>query len=185
MMTRNKWKLPRAPKRITPAFGFSYIAERAIREGLGRRQFGDDEMAKVVEWFAQYEPQPACVFCGSPDVRRWDHLIPIREDGETVLGNMALACQPCDDSKGKKPFEEWMSGTAEQSPKNRSIANVDERIKRLKAYMKAFGYAPLALESRLTAEERTRLSGVRSGLEAMKKKAEGLIQDFQERTGSG
>ncbi|MDA1188934.1 MAG: HNH endonuclease [Chloroflexi bacterium] len=97
---------PRVPVKITPAYGFSYISERSLRECLGRRQFRHDEMKQVAEWFAAYEPQPSCAFCGDKQVHRWDHLIPIREDGETVVGNMVMACQPCDDSKGRRLFAE-------------------------------------------------------------------------------
>ena len=42
----NNLALPHPPIKITPAFGFSYITERAVREGLGRRQFGREEDGK-------------------------------------------------------------------------------------------------------------------------------------------
>ena len=166
MVNRN---LPRPPIRITPAFGFSYITERALREGLGRRQFGLSEMDQVVKWFERYETQPCCAFCGRVYIRRWDHLIPIRNDGETVVGNMVLACQTCDDSKGKSPFLEWMTGTASKSPQTRNVAGVKERAGRLEAYMKAFHYSPIRLELRLNRNERARLSRIKTELEQLRR----------------
>lgn len=177
-------KLPAAPKKITPAFGFSYITERALREGLGKRQFGLSEMASVVKWFERYEPQPCCAFCGKSDVRRWDHLIPIRNDGETVVGNMVLACQTCDDSKGRTPFIEWMGGSAPKSPGKQSVANVEERIHRLKAYIEAFHYSPIPLEERLNEPERVALSRVRTQLDRLKREVNALIDGYQKRTNS-
>lgn len=180
----SKPAFPSTPKKITPAFGFSYI-ERAIREGLGRRQFARQEMVKVGEWFCKYEPQPACAFCGSPTVPRWDHLVPISEGGETVLGNMVLACQPCDDSKGKSSFKEWMGGTAPKSPLKRGVLDVDERIRRLEEYMQEFRYVPTLLEKRLNADELARLSGIRGDLARLRSDVESFIRDYRARGGKG
>ncbi|MCH9052803.1 MAG: HNH endonuclease [Proteobacteria bacterium] len=176
---------PRAPIKITPAFGFSYISERALREGLGRRQFGREEMEKVKEWFSEYEPQPACAFCGSSTVRRWDHLIPIRNNGETVLGNMVLACQPCDDSKGKRSFKEWMRGPPAKSPATRGVHDVDGRIRRLEEYLQAFGYVPTPLEKRLNANELDTLSDIRGGLDRLRTDVESFIEGYKTRVGKG
>ena len=181
----NKPGFPRTPIKITPAFGFSYITERALREGLGRRKFGRQEMEKVVEWFRQYEPQPVCAFCGSSTVRRWDHLIPIREDGETVLGNMVLACQPCDDSKGKSSFKEWMRGTSAKSPKTLGVHDVDGRIRRLEEYVQSFGYVARPLEKRLNADERGTLSDIREGLARLRSDVDSLLKSYQARVGKG
>ena len=77
-------KLPRVPQRTTTGFSFSNV-ERAIQEGFARRQFGKAEIRQVLAFFG--DPSQ-CVYCGSPDVRRWDHVVPVREGGETVLGNI-------------------------------------------------------------------------------------------------
>ena len=181
----DKLAFPRTPIKITPAFGFSYITERALREGLGRRQFGREEMEKVKEWFRQYEPQPACAFCGSSTVQRWDHLIPIRGNGETVLGNMVLACQPCDDSKGQASFKEWMRGTSAKSPETRGVHDVDGRIRRLEKYGQAFGYVPTVLEKRLNANELAKLSGIRDDLTRLRTDVDSLIESYKTRVGKG
>src|SRR5687767_7943079 len=87
---------PKTPGRCTPSFAFSYV-DRAIREGIGRRLFGIAEQDLAIDFFGG---EPAtCVYCGSVDFDRWDHVVPVRAGGETVLGNMVPACQPCDDAK--------------------------------------------------------------------------------------
>ena len=178
--------LPRAPVKITPAYGFSYISERALREGMGRRQFGQTEMRQVIRWFsetdAEYQQNPSCVYCGCVDPGRWDHLIPIRLDSETILGNMVLACQPCDDSKGKKQFREWMLGSSPKSPQSQGVLDVDDRVRRLSAYMKAFDYRPVRLEDRLDETERTMYNDIRADLQNLQTEVEGLIQRYRKRT---
>ena len=96
--------LPRAPQRITPAFAFSYI-ERAIHEGLTLRKFGRREMDKAVRFFYR-DRDPECLYRGSVDVLPWDHVMPVTQGGDTVIGDMVLACAPCDDSKQDTDFEQ-------------------------------------------------------------------------------
>ncbi len=178
----------KAPIKITPAYGFSYISQRALREGLGRREFGPTEMERVIRWFSEVasesEDDPRCVYCGDPNPRRWDHLISIRDNGETVLGNMVLACQPCDDSKGRRSFREWMLGSSPKSPLGRGKQNVDERVRRLDAYMRAFEYHPIPLEKRLDIAERAMLVKIRTELERIRSDVHTLIDRYQERTTS-
>ena len=176
--------LPHAPIKITPASGFSYIAERSLRECLGRRQFGTREMSQVVEWFRKHEPQPCCAFCGSPQVHRWDHLNAIRKDGETVIGNLVLSCQRCDDSKGQRLFGDWIRSSASHAPKAHGTTDVEERAHRLEAYMKAFDYMPVPLEKRLNSAEQASLSRIKAELERLRQEVETLIGQYQERTSS-
>ena len=174
-------KLPRAPQRITTGFAFSYV-ERALKEGLANRQFGKAEMATILEFFGNDPPE--CVYCGSTEVKRWDHLIPVSEGGETVLGNMVPACGRCDDSKQHYPFEEWMFGSARFSPTSRQVPDVEERIQRIKAYERNFGYTPRKLEERLTDEELESLEGIRQVLASVRTAIETLIDGHRARTDS-
>ena len=176
--------LPKVPKKITPAFGFSYISERALREGLGRRRFGPSEMNEVVRWFHYDGSQPACGFWGTIEIARWDHLVPIRNGGETVLGNMVLACQPCDDSKGTRSFKDWIIGTALKSPRTRQVSEIEQRVERLDSYMMAFQYVPRRLEERLTEAEQDSLHQLRSDLARLRKEVEDFIQKYQARQAS-
>jgi hypothetical protein len=75
--------LPRVPGKTTTTFGFSYI-ERSLKDCLAKRQFGKDETEKAVQFFRRWEGNLCCVFYGAPDVKRWDHLVPVVEALFTV-----------------------------------------------------------------------------------------------------
>jgi len=171
-------ELPRIPQRTTTGFAFSMI-DRAIKEGLARRQFGKAEVKEVLSFFNTSPPE--CVFCGSTDVKRWDHLLPISEGGETVLGNMVPACSRCDDSKGKRYFKEWINSNAECSPKNRGIKDLKQRIKRIEAYMKHFDYTPRVVEHGLNQSEKRRLTQIRQRIQEVRTDIELFIKEYRQR----
>ncbi len=171
--------LPKVPQRTTAGFSFAMI-KRTLKECFADRQFGLEEIAKVREFFGA--EQPECAFCGSPEVKRWDHLLPISKGGDTVLGNMVPACAQCDDSKQDKPFEEWMTSDAKYSPKSLGVKDVDQRIKRIKTYIQHFGYVPRSLEDRLNKHELERLKIIRSKLLDIRDDIEMLIKDYRART---
>lgn len=171
--------LPKVPQRTTPGFAFSMI-ERALSDCLADREFGQKEIAKVLAFFDTDPPE--CVFCGSSEVKRWDHLVPVNKGGETVLGNMVPACAPCDDSKQDRPFEKWVMSDAKESPKSRGAEDIDQRVERIKAYIQYFGYTPRNLEERLNKYELERLTTIRSRLQELKKDIEALIDGYRART---
>ncbi|MCX7197673.1 MAG: HNH endonuclease [Proteobacteria bacterium] len=81
-----------------------------------------------------------CAYCGDPRTE-WDHFRPLvtsqRPTGYiTEIANLVPACGKCNQSKGSKPWREWITGTAKRSPKTRGIADLNERIARLQAYEK-------------------------------------------------
>lgn len=172
--------IPRVPQRTTPGFAFSMV-NRALQECLAVRQFGQTEIAQVLDFFGADPPE--CAFCGSPNVSRWDHLVPVNSSGETVLGNMVPSCARCDDSKRNLSFEEWMAGDARLSPKSRGVSDIDERIQRIQTYMQHFGYEVRAVEDRLTAQELERLRAIQAGLEGLRRDVDALILDYRTRTG--
>ncbi len=170
--------LPRVPQRTTPGFAFSMV-NRAMYDCLGERIFGKQEIKQVLDFFDKDPPE--CVFCGSKDVKRWDHLVPIKEGGETVLGNMVPACASCDDSKQAKPFEEWMISDFDNSPKKKGIRDINQRIKRIKAYMRSYGYTPQSLEERLNKQEYRRWKEICSRLAEIRNDVDILINDYKAR----
>ena len=174
--------LPGVPRRTTPSYGFSYV-ERSLKDCLRQRRFGAEEMQKVVRFFEQWEPQPACAYCGSADVGRWDHVVPVMSGGATVLGNMVLACSPCDDSRARSPFDEWMLGGAPKSPSSRGISNIPDRLVRIRAYAEQHGYESVQVEEGLNRAELKRLRSVREKLASVRQEVESLINDFRARTG--
>ncbi len=170
-------KLPLVPSRTTPGFAFSII-ERALQEGLGSRVFGQAEMAQVLAFFGA-DP-PGCVYCGSAEVKRWDHLVPIAQGGETVLGNMVPACAHCDDSKQHFPFDEWLRRRLPPSATAAEVEAVEQRIARLQDYMQHFAYTPRPLAERLTAAEQEKAAALRARLQQVRKDMETLIKEYQE-----
>lgn len=171
-------KLPKVPERTTPGFAFS-IVERALSECLARRQFGQKGIKEVINFFG-IDP-PECVFCGSKEVKRWDHLISISKGGETVLGNIVPACARCDDSRRDLPFEEWMMSNARYSPKSLEVKDINGRIQHIKAYMQYFDYTPISLENRLNKQELKRLKTIRSRLHEIRESIEMLIKGYRTR----
>ena len=176
-------KLPHTPRKTTPAFGFKMI-ERSLLDCFGKPHFKKKDQSKVLEYFARREPQPACSFCGDREVKRWDHLVPVIKGGETVLGNMVLACATCDDSKGSQQFDEWMTSTALKSPRTRGRSDIEQQVERIKDYVTAFGYVPKPIEQRLTPLEQERRSDLLQRLGDLRNEVEGLIHDYHERTGN-
>jgi len=138
-------------------------------------------MAEILAFFGTDPPE--CVYCGSTDVKRWDHLVPINKGGETVLGNMVPACARCDDSKRAEPFEEWMISSVKGSPQSRGIADVAQRIERIKAYVRHFGYEIQTLEERLGRQELEMLRNIQSRLQELREDVDTLIGDYRTRTG--
>jgi 5-methylcytosine-specific restriction endonuclease McrA len=79
-----------------------------------------------------------CAYCGDKS-SEWDHLRPLvikrRPTGfVTEIANLVPACGKCNQSKGNKPWREWMLGKADRSPTRRGLANVAERVARLEAF---------------------------------------------------
>lgn len=172
-------KLPKAPERTTPAFAFSMV-ERALQECLATRQFGQDEMMRVLAFFGTDHPE--CVFCESSEVKRWDHLIPVSKGGETVLGNMVPACARCDDSKRDLYFEEWMTSNATGSPKSCGVKHINQRVELIKTYVEHFHYTPRSLEERLNKKELGKLKIIRLRLRELRRDIENLIEGHRAET---
>jgi 5-methylcytosine-specific restriction endonuclease McrA len=79
------------------------VLERAMKERLLARSFGTDERMSALQYFKEVGVT-GCIYCDREAPERWDHLIPIRDGGATVIGNMVPACQLCDDSKSSKHY---------------------------------------------------------------------------------
>ena len=176
----NKMKLPKVPQRTNPSFAFN-ILKRSTVENFGRRQFGQAEVEEVIVFFGDNRPE--CAFCGSIEVKRWDHVVPVMDGGETVIGNMVLACQECDDSKGKSPFEKWIWGDAPKSPKSRGIEDIAERVEKINNYVKHYKYHPVAIEKRLSKQEKQELARIEAQLEDSRRELHDLISSYRDRRG--
>lgn len=134
---------------------------RAVRESLGRFDFGPGEAASAM---AQLGSE--CAFCGDR-ATVWDLLVPMRSGGEAVLGNVVPACAGCRAFKGEQVFDEWML-RGFSSPQVRGIRDTAGRVRRLRTYMHHFGYVPRALDERLGTEGRAALDEVRKRERALR-----------------
>lgn len=51
-----------------------------------------------------------CAYCGTPasaEIRSWDHVVPLSRGGTDSIGNLLLACLPCNQQKHTKTVTEW------------------------------------------------------------------------------
>lgn len=79
-----------------------------------------------------------CAYCGDKS-SEWDHLRPLvvkrRPTGFiSEIANLVPSCGKCNQSKGNKPWREWMLSKAKRSPTGRGLHDVIERIQRLSTY---------------------------------------------------
>ena len=79
-----------------------------------------------------------CAYCGDP-YTEWDHLRPLVAGKQPTgyiseIHNLVPACGKCNQSKGNKPWREWMLSQAPLSPLRRAIPTLEMRIQRLTSY---------------------------------------------------
>jgi hypothetical protein len=79
-----------------------------------------------------------CAYCGN-DATEWDHFRPLVV-GQKPTGyiseihNLVPACGKCNQSKGNKPWREWMLSSARLSPMTRGVPDIQTRVARLEAF---------------------------------------------------
>lgn len=49
----------------------------------------------------------ACAYCGAPNAKTMDHVLPLKFGGLDEPCNIIPACKTCNSSKSAKPMEEW------------------------------------------------------------------------------
>lgn len=79
-----------------------------------------------------------CAYCGDR-ATEWDHLRPLVSEQRPTgyiseIHNLVPACGKCNQSKGNKPWRDWMLGTAPRSPASRGVPGLEEKVSRLEAY---------------------------------------------------
>ena len=79
-----------------------------------------------------------CAYCGDP-YTEWDHLRPLVIDQKPTgyiseLANLVPSCGKCNQSKGKKPWREWIRSAAPRCPRARGISDLEARVARLEQY---------------------------------------------------
>ncbi|MGH8103623.1 MAG: HNH endonuclease signature motif containing protein [bacterium] len=179
---RKKMKMPRVPGRTTPAFAFS-VLDRSLKECLGNRAFAKEDASKALAYlFGENEPE--CINCGRREIKRWDHIVPVKHCGETVLGNMIPACTECDDSKRDLTFDDWMKSETRLSPQTRGVTDISARTITIREYVAHFGYKVRTLEERLTEDENAVLHRINKLRDELKREIETPISQYQARMAS-
>jgi len=79
-----------------------------------------------------------CAYCGDT-ASEWDHLRPLVKDKKPTgyvseIHNLIPSCGKCNQSKGNKEWESWMTSTARLSPASRQVQDIEERIERIRCY---------------------------------------------------
>jgi hypothetical protein len=98
----------------------------------------EDQIKEALDILQLSPTDLRCVYCGDPSTE-WDHLRPLvtnqRPTGYvTEIQNLVPACGKCNQSKGKKPWREWMFSAAQRSPANRGIADLTKRAAIIERY---------------------------------------------------
>ncbi|MCL1633248.1 HNH endonuclease [Luteimonas sp. SX5] len=128
-----------------------------VRRGL-REIVAPDHRVSKQEWaLVLTEFGGTCAYCGataSAENRGIvpDHLVAVTDFGELVPGNIVPACQTCNDSRGNKPWREFLAG--------RFPADAAGRIKRIEQYIAVHNYSPRSPESSLTPDELVQYNGL-------------------------
>lgn len=97
-----------------------------------------------------------CAYCGDPSTER-DHLRPLVVNQKPTgfiseLANLVPSCSKCNQSKGKRPWREWMHSSAPRSPRTRGILDLEARMRCLETYEERFQPKQVDLQS-LVGEE--------------------------------
>lgn len=97
-----------------------------------------DEIAECLAILGMEPDDVRCAYCGDSSTE-WDHLRPLvlhrRPTGfVSEIANLVPACGKCNQSKGNKPWRDWMLSSAKRSPTGRMIRDVADRIAKLEAF---------------------------------------------------
>ncbi|MEW6595552.1 MAG: HNH endonuclease [Thermodesulfobacteriota bacterium] len=98
----------------------------------------DAEVREALAVLGMTESHCVCACCGDRRTE-WDHFRPIVKDRKptgyiTEIANLVPSCGKCNQSKGNKPWQQWITSSARHAPANRNVADLPQRIKRLEAY---------------------------------------------------
>lgn len=98
----------------------------------------DAEVTEALSVLGMEERHCVCAYCGDRRTE-WDHFRPIVKDRKptgyiTEIANLVPSCGKCNQSKGNKPWRQWITSSARHAPGNRNVADLQQRMQRLEAY---------------------------------------------------
>ena len=97
-----------------------------------------EEILEALQILAMDPSDVRCAYCGDRNTE-WDHLRPLvveqRPTGYiSEIANLVPSCGKCNQSKGNKPWSEWIVSTAARSPHSRGVPDLEAKIERLTEY---------------------------------------------------
>ena len=97
-----------------------------------------EELVEALAVLGMTPETVVCAYCGDTK-SEWDHLRPLVVGKQPTgyiseICNLVPSCGKCNQSKGNKPWLQWISSTAPRAPTARGVPGVDQRIERLHAY---------------------------------------------------
>jgi 5-methylcytosine-specific restriction endonuclease McrA len=98
----------------------------------------EDDVKEALRVLGMDKDTIQCAYCGDQS-SEWDHFRPLIIDREpsgyiSEIANLVPSCGKCNQSKGNKPWRDWMKSDATRSPKTRGIKDLDDRIERLSKF---------------------------------------------------
>jgi hypothetical protein len=97
-----------------------------------------EELVEALAVLGMTPETVVCAYCGDTK-SEWDHLRPLVVGKQPTgyiseICNLVPSCGKCNQSKGNKPWLQWMSSTARLSPTARGVPDLEQRVERLHAY---------------------------------------------------
>jgi 5-methylcytosine-specific restriction endonuclease McrA len=164
--------LLKLPIKMSAGLGLSLV-DRAVKESFAVRCKQED-LERIRHYFLGLGAL-RCLYCGSGNPDRWDHLHAVSRGGDTVPGNLVPACQRCDDSKQDKDVDEWAKGQSKHRPPLEYLPRIQAEVR---AYQAHFSHEPREFEEKLSADELAKYKRFRREIDALRAhlKAEGLLK---------
>ena len=99
-----------------------------------------EEIQEALAVLAMTPQDVRCAYCGDTSTE-WDHLRPLvvnrRPTGFiSEIANLVPSCGKCNQSKGNKPWRDWMLSNAKRSPTGRGLPRVQNKVALLEEYEK-------------------------------------------------
>ena len=82
----------------------------------------EEQVSEALQILGMEHDSLCCAYCGASSTE-WDHLRPLVKDKKPTgyiseIHNLVPACGKCNQSKGNKPWRQWMFSKAKHSPKS-------------------------------------------------------------------
>lgn len=135
MTLENAFSMPK-PVKITGRT--SSITNSFVNSIIPVTEPSEEQIERALQILEIRPDDMTCAYCGDRSTE-WDHLNPLVSNKQPTgfiseIANLVPACGKCNQSKGNKPWRDWMVSTAMLSPKTKGVADIDRRLALLAEY---------------------------------------------------